>query len=90
MAKVKQVKKSSKIDEIEIGDQVKHPRFGIGTILYKSGNGDRTKAIVVFAEEGQKKLLLKHAKLKKVKEPAPEEDVSEEEIIESLDDGVDS
>jgi hypothetical protein len=55
-------------DEFEIGDSVKHPKWGIGTVLYKTGSGNRTKLIVIFPEEGQKKLLLKYAKLKKVKE----------------------
>ncbi|MFH0794547.1 MAG: hypothetical protein V2A74_11010 [bacterium] len=63
-------------DQFEIGDQVRHPKWGVGTILYRSGSGDRAKAIVVFPEEGQKKLLLKFAKLRKlgdtrVEKPAP-------------------
>ena len=63
-------------DQFEIGDQVRHPKWGVGTILYRSGSGDRAKAIVVFPEEGQKKLLLKYAKLRKlgdtrVEKPAP-------------------
>ena len=68
----------------EVGDQVRHPKFGIGTVLYKYGEGDSTKVDVVFAEEGQKKLLVKYAGLKKVTDPtaeatppgqAPEDDV---------------
>lgn len=53
-------------DQIEIGDQVKHAKWGVGTVLFRSGNGENAKAIVVFPEEGQKKLMLKYAKLKKV------------------------
>lgn len=53
-------------DQIEIGDQVKHHKWGVGTVLFRSGNGDFAKAIVVFPEEGQKKLMLKFAKLEKV------------------------
>lgn len=62
-------KKDGQIPEwldINIGDQVKHAKWGVGTVLFKSGAGDSTKVIVVFPEEGQKKLMLKHAKLKKV------------------------
>ena len=92
MARIKQIKKAQSDDEIEIGDQVKHPKFGTGTVLYKSGTGERAKAIVVFPEEGQKKLLLKYAKLKKIKEAKPAEEVampvSEEEIVSALDDSV--
>jgi hypothetical protein len=53
-------------DSIEIGDQVKHAKWGVGTVLFRSGMGSNAKAIVVFPEEGQKKLMLKYAKLKKV------------------------
>jgi len=77
MARIKQIKKTVDTDEIEIGDQVKHPKFGVGTVLYRSGSGEHSKAIVVFQEEGQKKLLLKHAKLKKIKETKPEEELLE-------------
>jgi len=62
-------------DSFEVGDQVRHPKWGVGSILFKSGSGDKTKAIVVFPEEGQKKLLLKHAKLERVQDArAAEED----------------
>jgi hypothetical protein len=53
-------------DQIEIGDQVKHLKWGVGTVLFRSGTGTNAKAIVVFPEEGQKKLMLRFAKLKKV------------------------
>lgn len=90
MVRIKQIKKVASDDEIEIGDQVKHSKFGTGTVLYKSGSGDRAKAIVVFPEEGQKKLLLKYAKMKKIKEPKPSEEtpdeLQEEEIIQALED----
>jgi len=92
MARIRQIKKIQP-EQIEIGDQVKHSKWGVGTVLYKSGSGDRAKAIVVFAEEGQKKLLLKYAKLKKVKEIKPEEELEmpgEEEIVAALDDSVES
>jgi hypothetical protein len=57
---------SAEWDQIEIGDQVRHPKWNVGTVLFRSGMGNNAKAIVVFPEEGQKKLMLKHAKLKKV------------------------
>jgi hypothetical protein len=53
-------------DQIEVGDQVRHPKWGVGTVLFRSGMGNNAKAIVVFPEEGQKKLMLKYAKMKKV------------------------
>lgn len=57
---------SAEWDQIEIGDQVKHPKWGVGTVLFRSGMGNNAKAIVVFPEEGQIKLMLKYAKMKKV------------------------
>ena len=53
-------------DGISVGDQVQHPRWGVGTVMLRSGSGEDGKAVVVFPEEGQKKLLLRYAKLKKV------------------------
>jgi hypothetical protein len=53
-------------DQIEIGDQVRHAKWGVGTVLFRSGMGDAAKAIVVFPEEGQKKLMLKFSGLVKV------------------------
>ncbi|OPZ14101.1 MAG: DNA-dependent helicase II [candidate division BRC1 bacterium ADurb.BinA364] len=57
---------SHPFDEFQIGDQVKHPLWGVGTILYRSGVGENSKVIVVFPEEGQKKLALRYANLKKI------------------------
>ena len=57
---------AKKIEEYETGDQVKHPQWGIGTVLFKEGTSARQKLTVVFPEEGQKKLLVKLAKLSKV------------------------
>jgi hypothetical protein len=65
MAK-KRDESSNDWDQIEIGDQVKHAKWGVGTVLFRSGNGESAKAIVVFPEEGQKKLMLKYAGLIKV------------------------
>lgn len=69
MAKKSATKASGKTanwDAIEIGDQVRHPKWGVGTVLFRSGSGQNAKAIVVFPEEGQKKLMLRYAKLQKV------------------------
>ena len=65
--------------DLQVGDNVKHSKFGEGAVMQRSGSGDKTKLIVAFAEEGQKHLLARYAKLKKVqpidtseKEDAPE------------------
>jgi hypothetical protein len=52
--------------EFERGDKVNHPKWGIGTILYKSGAGDHSKVIVLFQDAGQKTLAVKFAKLEKI------------------------
>jgi len=62
---------SHPFDDFQIGDQVEHPKFGVGTILFRSGSGESSKVIVVFSEEGQKKLALKYAKLRKIAEGKP-------------------
>ena len=61
------------IKDVEVGDQVKHPAFGVGTILFKSGIDDKAKVIIAFQDHGQKKLLLKYAKLKRFTDDTDEE-----------------
>ena len=52
--------------EFEQGEQVEHPKWGVGTIIYKQGAGENQKLLILFPEEGQKKILASLAKLKKV------------------------
>jgi len=46
------------------GCKVLHPSFGPGKILTREGHAEQTKLTVFFQGHGQKKLLLKFAKLK--------------------------
>ncbi len=46
-----------------IGQQVRHARFGVGTIRRIEGTGDGQKVSIVFRSVGLKKLLLKFAGL---------------------------
>jgi DNA helicase II / ATP-dependent DNA helicase PcrA len=56
-------------EQVDQGDKVKHPKFGQGTVTMKLGDGENAKVIVKFGSEvGEKKLLLKYAKLRKVGE----------------------
>jgi hypothetical protein len=48
------------------GDKVKHPTFGEGTVMQRTGSGDTTKLVVAFAEEGEKFLMARYAKLRRV------------------------
>ncbi len=52
--------------DLDVGQKVKHPRFGLGEIKAMEGNGANKKAIINFTNAGEKKLLLKFAKLEKI------------------------
>lgn len=53
----------SSLNKIKNGIQVIHNKFGIGKVLNVSGEGSNKKATIFFNGIGQKKLLLKFAKL---------------------------
>jgi DNA helicase-2/ATP-dependent DNA helicase PcrA len=57
----------SPVEEIKVGMQVEHQRFGVGKITDVEGNGANRKATVFFAAIGSKQLLLKYAKLRIIK-----------------------
>lgn len=50
----------------EPGDKVEHTKWGLGVIIHRTGTGENSKVIVLFHKEGQKTLMVKYAKLKKV------------------------
>lgn len=54
---------SSNTENINIGDKIKHERFGAGSITNIEGVSPNQKATVNFIGHGEKKLLLKFAKL---------------------------
>jgi DNA helicase-2/ATP-dependent DNA helicase PcrA len=54
------------VPEVAAGDTVRHDRFGEGVVLAVSGQGGDAEVIVHFEEEGEKRLLLAYAPLKKV------------------------
>jgi len=59
----------SEIETFDIGDKVKHPKFGTGTITFRTGEGDKQKVTVKFGSEiGEKKLLVSLANLKLISE----------------------
>lgn len=54
-------------ENIEVGDKVRHDRFGIGEVAFLDGTDPQNiKAKVVFVHEGEKNLILKYAKLTKL------------------------
>jgi DNA helicase-2/ATP-dependent DNA helicase PcrA len=54
------------LTDVSLGDRVKHQRFGMGVIKELEGAGPNKKAIIQFDNVGEKKLLLKFAKLERV------------------------
>ena len=50
--------------QIKTGDRVEHRKFGKGTVTHMEGAGSNKKATILFDLNGEKKLLLKFAKLK--------------------------
>ncbi|MDR3273262.1 MAG: UvrD-helicase domain-containing protein [Flavobacteriaceae bacterium] len=53
--------------DLNVGDEVLHDRFGRGSVQSIEGDPDNAKAVIKFENEGEKKLLLKFAKLKVLK-----------------------
>ena len=54
-------------ENIEVGDHVRHDRFGIGEVIFLDGTDPQNiKAKVKFQHEGEKNLILKFAKLTKI------------------------
>ncbi len=60
--------KGDPVGSFQTGLEVIHTRFGKGKILSIDGNGDNKMATIKFEKDGEKKLLLKFAKLQVVKD----------------------
>jgi DNA helicase II / ATP-dependent DNA helicase PcrA len=52
--------------DVSAGDTVVHDRFGEGVVLTVSGRGHDTEALIRFEDEGEKRLLLAYAPVRKV------------------------
>ena len=62
--KTSQSSEPSNSEELQIGMNVEHVKFGSGKIISLEGNGPNKKATVHFNSVGNKNLLLRFAKLK--------------------------
>ena len=51
-------------NNLQVGMEVEHQRFGIGKVIHMEGERANQKATVFFQKTGQKQLLLQFAKLK--------------------------
>ncbi len=49
--------------EIQVGLRVRHPVFGLGTVISVSGEGAQTKLRIRFERAGMKTILLRFANL---------------------------
>ncbi|MFN8155864.1 MAG: DNA helicase PcrA [Candidatus Nanopelagicales bacterium] len=48
------------------GDRVTHDKFGLGTVVSTSGQGEKAEATIDFGAEGTKRLLLRYAPVEKL------------------------
>ncbi len=55
--------KPTPIEQLAIQQQVKHQKFGIGSITQLDGQGESRIAVINFEEHGEKRLMLKFAKV---------------------------
>lgn len=52
--------------DLSVGDNVRHDKFGTGTVLSLSGEGQDRRAIIKFNAAGEKTLVLRFARLQKI------------------------
>ena len=52
--------------QLAAGDNVLHPKFGLGTVVSTAGADDKAEAHIDFGSEGVKRLLLRYAPVEKV------------------------
>jgi DNA helicase-2/ATP-dependent DNA helicase PcrA len=50
----------------KLGSKVRHPKYGIGTVLDSEEDGEDTKLTISFPGYGRKKLVERYAALEKV------------------------
>ncbi|MBI1292067.1 hypothetical protein GC173_12625 [bacterium] len=74
-----QIEQALFLPEVKTSVVVRHPRFGVGKVVARYGEDQNSKVIIKFQEEGEKKLLLRLAKLT-VDAPVEPEVVEGEEV----------
>ncbi len=59
----------SKIESFDLGDKVKHAKFGNGQVVLRNGEGEEQKVTIKFeGGVGEKRLAIKFANLKRIGE----------------------
>lgn len=61
---VRESRRTSVPETLEVGRKIEHERFGIGKVISIEGTGENAKACVEFEMAGRKNLLLKFARYK--------------------------
>jgi DNA helicase-2/ATP-dependent DNA helicase PcrA len=51
---------------LTVGDNVLHPKFGLGTVVSTAGEADKSEASIDFGSEGVKRLLLRYTPVEKL------------------------
>jgi DNA helicase-2/ATP-dependent DNA helicase PcrA len=54
------------IVDLSAGDNVLHPKFGLGTVVSTAGEAEKAEAHIDFGSEGVKRLLLRYAPVEKL------------------------
>lgn len=52
-------------NDLQKGNRVRHPTFGLGTVFQTEGSGDQLKISVLFADQTIKKFVAKYARLER-------------------------
>lgn len=65
-ARSRSTQRPANILSLQAGDRVTHDKFGLGSVVSTSGQGDKSEASVDFGSEGVKRLLLRYAPLEKL------------------------
>lgn len=55
--------------ELQAGQYIEHERFGVGEVIRVEGTGENAKAAIRFQYAGEKQLLLRFARFKKIAHP---------------------
>jgi hypothetical protein len=53
-------------DDLAVGDRVRHPYFGEGSLAATLGHGAEARVVVDFDRVGRKTLLVRHARLERI------------------------
>ena len=59
-------KAAGPIVSLSAGDNVLHPKFGLGTVVSTAGADEKAEAHIDFGSEGVKRLLLRYAPVEKL------------------------